>query len=191
MADPSHRPYKAQSIANDFEIPVKTYISQRPEIFGIVSAAIIIHNNQVLLVQRAAADDYPNVWEVPGGAAHEDETIIQCAVREMREEVGLDASEITSMIGEFDWVEKNPDSHENARDKERNWKVFMFLVTVDDADLHSKIKLDPEEHQVYMWATEAEIREGLCGNIKLEWISINQRHAILAAFDMVNSNSHS
>lgn len=63
--------------------------------------------NRVLLVRRASENDHSNLWEVPGGEAHEDETIVQCAVRELREEAGLEASELVDMVGEFEWIEKH------------------------------------------------------------------------------------
>lgn len=177
------RSYRIQPPIEDYEIPTKSYIAQSDGIFGIVSAAIIIHNDRVLLVQRASADDCPNVWEVPGGGAHDNETIVQCAIRELQEETGLDALEVTSMIGEFKWVDKL----ENKDSQQRKWKIFMFLVTVDSSDLHLKIKLDPAEHQAYLWATAAEVEEGVCGNTRLEWISINQKNAILASFNANNT----
>lgn len=93
------RAYRVQPPIKAFEIPAKTYISQRPGLYGIVSAAIIIHNNRVLLIQRASTDEHPNLWEVPGGVAHDDETIVPCAVRELREETGLDASEVSRLVG--------------------------------------------------------------------------------------------
>ena len=174
------RAYRVQPPIKAFEIPAKTYISQRPGLYGIVSAAIIIHNNRVLLIQRASTDEYPNLWEVPGGVADPDETIVECAVRELREETGLAASEVTGMVGEFDWVESKGGG-------QRNWKVFIFLVAVDSDAMD--IQLDPEEHQTYLWATEAEVQAEVCGDTALEWISRNQRHAILAAFDLVRADS--
>ncbi|KAK9238091.1 NUDIX hydrolase domain-like protein [Lipomyces kononenkoae] len=181
MVDPpSFRPYSVKPSVEPFEIPAKTYVSQRAEIFGIVGAAIIIYNNRVLLVQRASDDDCPNLWEVPGGAANGDETIVQCAVRELREEVGLAASDVTDMIGEFEWTERESGSNEHGW--RRTWKIFMFRVTIDNAGRNLEIRLDPQEHQAYVWATEANIQEDTCGNIKLKWISTNQKQAILAAF---------
>lgn len=179
MADYLSRPYRAQPAIQAFEIPAKTYISQRAGLYGIVSAAIIIHNNRVLLIQRASTDEHPNLWEVPGGSANQDETIVQCAVRELREETGLHASEVSRLVGGFDWVDRQGSA-------QRDWMAFIFLVKVDSAN---DIRLDPEEHQAYLWATEGEVQAEACGNTALEWISRNQRHAILGAFDLVRAAS--
>ncbi|RDK46564.1 hypothetical protein M752DRAFT_333103 [Aspergillus phoenicis ATCC 13157] len=175
--------YNVRPPIDRFEISTQSYLSERTDIFGVVSAAIIIHNNRVLLIQRASDDDYPNLWEVPGGEAHKEETLVQGAVRELREEAGLRASEVISMIGEFEWVEPELENPEHG---ERIWKIFMFLIAIDDADMQLEINLDPKEHQAYLWATETQIRESLCGTIQLEWMSINQREAILSAFEKVN-----
>ncbi|KAE8344594.1 hypothetical protein BDV24DRAFT_160334 [Aspergillus arachidicola] len=177
-------PYNSQSPIDQFEIRTKSYLLERTEIFGVVGAAIIIHNNQVLLIQRASDDDHPNLWEVPGGEAHGEETIVHCAVRELREEAGLDAPEVIDMIGEFEWVECESARRES---EERVWKIFMFLMKVGDDTTKLEIKLDPKEHRAYLWATEAQVRESLCGTTKLEWMSINQRQAILSAFERANS----
>lgn len=159
---------------NSFQILTGSYISERAHVFGVVGAAIIIHNHRVLLLQRACDDDHPNLWEVPGGEAHKNETIVQCAVRELREETGLGASEVVEMVGEFEW-------NETRVEQQRLWKIFMFLVNVGDGNSELDIILDPREHQSYLWATESEVQAGICGNIKLEWMSTNQQKAILAA----------
>lgn len=83
----------------------------------------------------------------------------------------------------FDWVE----GQGSAR---RDWVMLIFLVKVDNAD-DSSIQLDPEEHQEYLWANEGEVQAEVCGDTALEWISRNQRHAILAAFDLVRAGSSS
>lgn len=168
-----------QSPGVTWELPTKEYISKWPEFVGIVGAAIIIHNNRVLLIQRASSDEHPSLWEVPGGGANDDETAIQCAIREVREEVGLVVSRLEKMIGEFEW------KHDG-----RTWKIFMFLAIVGELQEDNKISLDPREHQAFLWATESEVRRGSCDGNTLEWISINQREAILAAFELNKLNSH-
>ena len=49
----------------------------------------------VLLVQRSAHGDNPGTWALPGGALEPGETPEQAALREAREETGLDPAEIT------------------------------------------------------------------------------------------------
>ena len=63
-----------------------------------VSAAIIIEDGKVLLARRAKGQKLAGYWEFPGGKREEDETIDECLVREIREELSLDIE----VVGEFD-----------------------------------------------------------------------------------------
>ncbi|KAJ5362431.1 hypothetical protein N7541_003275 [Penicillium brevicompactum] len=177
--------YNIHPSLESFEITADCYLSQQPEFAGIVGAAIVIHNSQVLLLQRSADDDCPNLWEVPGGGANGDETLIQCAVRELKEETSLEASDVLGMIGEFEWMETG--SRSGNLGETKIWKIFMFLVTVESLNENLEIHLDQQEHQTYLWATETDIREGSCGGTLLQWISPNQPQAILAALKILRS----
>ncbi|KAK9430724.1 NUDIX hydrolase domain-like protein [Lipomyces doorenjongii] len=185
---PQCRPYRIQASIKDFEVPVHKYLHQHPEISDILSAAILIHKNRVLLVQRAADDDFPNLWEVPGGTADRGETIVQCAVRELDEEVGLAAPTVAAMVSEYGWTAS--DSGGSDSQEWGVWKVFCFLVMIDGAneELDLEIKLDAREHQAYLWATETDVRGGFYGDTSLNWISSNQPQAILAAFESARSS---
>lgn len=182
------RPYRIQPSIEAFEVPVHIYLHRQPEISGILSAAILIHKGRVLLVQRAADDDFPNLWEVPGGTADKYETIVQCAIRELYEEVGLVASEVIAMVSEVGWTAS--DSGGSASQEWGVWKIFCFSVMIDGAneELNPEIQLDPREHQAYIWATETDVRRGFHGNISLNWITSNQPQAILAAFELARSS---
>jgi dATP pyrophosphohydrolase len=56
-----------------------------------VSVLVVIHTRRldVLLLERA---DHPGYWQSVTGSQDESETLEQTAVREVREETGLDAS---------------------------------------------------------------------------------------------------
>lgn len=85
----SSHSYHTSPAVESYQILANTYISQSLDrLVGIVSAAIIIHRDRVLLIQRAADDDCPNLWEIPGGTANGAETIVDCAVSELWEEAG-------------------------------------------------------------------------------------------------------
>ncbi len=51
----------------------------------------ILLTGRVLVIQRDARDDipYPGFWDLPGGGREGDETPLACALRETREELGL------------------------------------------------------------------------------------------------------
>jgi mutator protein MutT len=56
-------------------------------------AVAVIHNGrQFLITQRKHDDHFGGYWEFPGGKCEEGETLEACAVREAREEVGLDVA---------------------------------------------------------------------------------------------------
>lgn len=66
-----------------------------------VSAVIRDGNGRVLLALRAR----PPIWNLPGGSVESGETPWDAAVREVREEVGLDV-EVTRLAGVYD---RSPD----------------------------------------------------------------------------------
>ncbi|THC91958.1 hypothetical protein EYZ11_008574 [Aspergillus tanneri] len=117
-------------------------------------------------------DEFPDIWEVPGGTASQDETIIDCVVRELWEETGLRASAVERLTGEYE-CEINL----------TKWKIFIFLVVVDNDQMgdSDKIVLDPQEHQAFLWATRQEIEDNRCGEAQLGWFSLEQKGAILTA----------
>lgn len=69
---------------------------QRPEIRGV--RIILIRDGQVLLVRHWYA---PPVWTLPGGGVNIDEDPQLAAMRETREETGLQVKSIRSTIGTY------------------------------------------------------------------------------------------
>ena len=55
-------------------------------------AAAVLHDGsgRVLVAQRPAGKAHAGLWEFPGGKRHDRETEVQCLVRELREELGVD-----------------------------------------------------------------------------------------------------
>ena len=62
-----------------------------------VSAAIIIRDQKVLMARRAAGESLAGFWEFPGGKREADESIGDCLIREIREELALNIK----VLGEF------------------------------------------------------------------------------------------
>ena len=62
----------------------------------IVTAAILIKDQKILIAQRKATDSQGGKWEFPGGKIKAGETPRQCLTREMQEEFGIDVA-----VGEF------------------------------------------------------------------------------------------
>ena len=57
-----------------------------------VSAALLFHNDKLLITQRQANAHLGGLWEFPGGKREANETFEQCLVREIREELGIEIS---------------------------------------------------------------------------------------------------
>ena len=55
-----------------------------------VTAAIIRDGEKILICQRAGDDECGMLWEFPGGKREENETLEECMIREIREELELD-----------------------------------------------------------------------------------------------------
>lgn len=63
----------------------------------IVGTAIIFNEkNEILIGQRPEGKDLAGLWEFPGGKKEEGETIKECIVREIREELDVECE-----VGEF------------------------------------------------------------------------------------------
>jgi ADP-ribose pyrophosphatase YjhB (NUDIX family) len=66
----------------------------------------VLHENQVLLTKR---DDF-EIWCLPSGGVEEGETIAQAALRETKEETGLDVR-LTAVVGIYSRMGGIPDTH--------------------------------------------------------------------------------
>jgi 8-oxo-dGTP pyrophosphatase MutT (NUDIX family) len=112
---------------------------------------------------------------VPGGKVDDtDETLLHAAVRELKEETGLTATRVCSKVAEF--------TFEDARPGKRpvTWLKLIFHVEVEDLD----VSLDPVEHQRYLFATKEEIVTDLVGDVKLAYISQENKRIKLDAFSL-------
>jgi 8-oxo-dGTP diphosphatase len=67
--------------------------------FG-ASGIALIYNNKILLQHRAAWVHNGDTWGIPGGARDSDETAIESALREAKEEIGIDTNKI-KVLAEF------------------------------------------------------------------------------------------
>src|SRR4051812_33147949 len=57
----------------------------------IVAAAVVIQDSRVLLTQRPRGTHLETLWEFPGGKVEEGESPTEALVRELREEIGVEA----------------------------------------------------------------------------------------------------
>lgn len=113
-----------------------------------VSVLVVVHTPelQVLLLERA---DRPGFWQSVTGSQHEGETLEQTAIREIREETGLDAAGHRLV----DWCKQNQYEiyrrwrHRYAPGVTHNTEhVFALQVPAPVA-----VMLAPKEHLRYEW----------------------------------------
>lgn len=73
---------------------------------GIAATVAVIHEGRILLTKR---EDF-EVWCLPGGGVEAGESLAQAAIREVKEETGLDV-EITHLVGAYSRLGGFPDVH--------------------------------------------------------------------------------
>lgn len=162
----------------DYDIPIHNLLAQYPseqKLYLAAGAVVFSPTNKVLIVQRSFSDSRPGLWETPGGGCdQEDGSVLYSAARELSEESGLVAQRIIDVIGRPDYFTST------------SGKRIMKLDFIVEAgpDVEKQVKLDPDEHQDYVWATEEEIKRGITGNRVLAFTSPEQLQVILEAFEM-------
>lgn len=80
-----------------------------------VAVAIIIKDQKVLLSRRAPGEKLAGMWEFPGGKVEQNESLQECVVRELEEELSINVkadkiftrSKYSYDHGEFDIVAIN------------------------------------------------------------------------------------
>ncbi|KAL4723890.1 hypothetical protein ACLX1H_009535 [Fusarium chlamydosporum] len=130
---------------------------------SLASGALVFDaSNRILLLQRAPDDSMPNRWEIPGGACDdEDESVLHGCARELWEEAGLQVTHVRHVIP--DGLDGKPGAVFTNRTGQKFFCKFSFEVDVVDTN----VRLDPKEHQDYVWATEEEARQQRMGDRKI------------------------
>ena len=109
--------------------------------------AVVCHKGQVILVQRSK-QPRKGAWGFPGGHVEPGETPVEAAVRELREETGVDALPL-SKLTEFEVTSQNPDGSPAA-----HFHLTAVLcryvsgvpIADDDADDAGWFRVDGLEH---------------------------------------------
>ena len=89
-----------------------------------VAVGILVRDGQVLACQRKRTARYPLKWEFPGGKLEPGETPQRALVRELREELCIEAQQMTEFFRQ-EWV--YADGTDNPQ-RDGAYRVFYFLV---------------------------------------------------------------
>jgi 8-oxo-dGTP pyrophosphatase MutT (NUDIX family) len=174
--------FSAHPSTSSFAVPCETYLSTyADEEFKykyIATGALVFEAStpeRILLIQRAANDSMPGRWETPGGGCDdEDPSILHGVARELWEEAGLTAIRIGPRVGDGNFF------------LTRSGKLvrkFNFLVDAEKgAGGKLDVKLDPKEHQSYLWAAEEEVKARKVGDVELKFTTREQEAVVLEAF---------
>lgn len=171
--------------ASHYVITKAAYVSlHAPAGYGLIATGALVFDSltssspRVLLVQRSACDTMPHKWEVPGGACDdEDTTILHAVARELWEEAGLKATHIREAAG-------NP--HVFITGSGKPICKNNFVVEVEKTGEGAlQPKLDPQEHQQYVWANEVEVKARKVGDIELNFTSEQMQDTLLQTFEQL------
>ncbi len=168
-----------------FNGPAQEYILRHNKPWdGIaVGALVFCPEPRLLVIQRAKTDSLPEKWEIPSGVVSndpaKDATIISAVARELWEETGLLARGLARLVT-APAVIGSPESEAQLQTEADGFvfsnstrtKVFCrYVFEVDVEDMvpgGQHIRLNPCEHQDFLWVSEEEIRDGIVGEEKLE-----------------------
>ncbi|KAI3549830.1 NUDIX domain-containing protein [Colletotrichum filicis] len=172
-----------------YNIPAATWLTANSKSWdGLATGALVFSpsTNKILLLQRAAHDSMPLRWETPGGAADpEDVSLFAACARELWEEAGLEAVEIVRIVSEGEGNDLG--SVFTNRTGTRVFCRFAFEVTVrDDGDggrgVEEMVRIDPEEHCDFVWASEEEVRRERVGEREIPITNGQMARLILDGF---------
>ncbi len=128
--------------------------------FSIATKGLIFYNDRFLIVKRSKkCKDAPSTWEVPGGTMEIGETVEECLLREIYEEVGLSVH-IKRYL--YSWKIPRNETHETVG------LTFLCTSSNDAVELS-------HEHTSYAWILPSEIinydfSEGVKKDFsKLDW----------------------
>ncbi|KAJ0302926.1 hypothetical protein COL516b_006973 [Colletotrichum fioriniae] len=141
-----------------YNVPATTWLTTNSKSWdGLATGALVFSptTNKILLLQRAAHDSMPLRWETPGGAADpEDTSLFAACARELWEEAGLEAVAIVTVKGDDD------------RGK----------------GVEERVRIDPEEHCDFVWASEEEVRRERVGEREIPITNGQMARLILDGF---------
>jgi 8-oxo-dGTP pyrophosphatase MutT (NUDIX family) len=174
--------FTSHSSTSSFTASSQTYLSNHPgaKYKYIATGALVFENSnhtgpRILLIQRSKSDSMPSRWEIPGGGCDDDDkSILHAVARELWEEAGLNAASIGPLVGK---------PHFFVSRSGKQVCKFNFLVEVEQITKgRLEVKLNPVEHQSFVWANEEEVKARKVGDVELEFTTKDLEDTVLEAF---------
>jgi len=106
-----------------------------------VTCALIENKQQVLCAQRSKEMSLPLKWEFPGGKLENGETLEDCLIREIKEELGIDIKVL----------ERLP-SNTHAYSEKKIIELIPFRCSLQTSEI------DLKEHSKVEWATISQLK---------------------------------
>ncbi|KAL6717272.1 hypothetical protein ACLMJK_005187 [Lecanora helva] len=168
-------------------IPLSTFISAHPQYTNFAVGTFIFtpaknNNRKLLLIQRASTErGFPSKWEIPGGSTEPtDPTLLHSAARKTFEETGLHLTKVVRQVGDqgVEFI---------TGGGTKRWLKLSFEIEVEEfegldgerVEERVQVRLDPEEHQAFVWGSEEDVSMG-----KYDITTGEQKELILRAFEM-------
>jgi len=107
--------------------------------------AVVMHEEQVLLLRRRSDDFMGGIYELPSGTIEQGEDPVTALLREVEEETGLRISDVLGVVSDFDYTSASG----------ANKRQITFVVKVGDV---SQLRLS-DEHDAFMWANKNDLIE--------------------------------
>ncbi|KAK3504170.1 NUDIX hydrolase domain-like protein [Neurospora crassa] len=164
---------------HQFGVSLETYLMTNPTLKGVIVSAVVLHQDQILLIQRAATDGFPDLWETPGGGVDlGDETLSHALARELLEETGLVLNHVVALLDQLEF---------EGASGEGRYRKLTFLVSVESTHRgspqeHPQVRLNSTEHQDFMWVSKDHLRIGVCGGRDIKFAYPGQLETLCAAF---------
>ncbi|MDD2766277.1 MAG: NUDIX hydrolase [Candidatus Moranbacteria bacterium] len=134
---------------------------------GIIVHAVLFNGNrEVLLIRRSLSEDtLPGLWDIPGGTLDDGEDPEEGAIRETKEETGIDIQNLSLF------------HYTSNIDRKKN-KQFIRLIFIGVCN-ETNILLNKEDHDQHQWVSIDKIP-----------INIKTVEYLPSLFAILKKNSH-
>lgn len=110
-----------------------------------IAAVYIEYNDEILLLHRQDNKSQGNKWGIPGGKVGKEETALQAAIREIKEETGYDISkQAIETLGTV-YIEYDEKDH---------FIYHMFRTQLQEDP--GAVKINFSEHKGFTWVTPSD-----------------------------------